>query len=153
MCLTTVILAPGASEGGLGVAGQVSLQQDPGDWLNNSSRPLFVRRLRTWEPFAENWTSNLIRNLLNVLRHTKATSMSSQGVLKWSKGCRKEPKKSPKSAQGKKKSVEGHPKEANKSHNYIHMNKMYTNSRSTAIQRPASIIYTMQHGKQNRFMS
>ena len=64
--------------------------------------------------------------------------MAFQGVPKWSNGCPKGPKKSPKSAQGKKKGVEGHPKEANKSQNYIHINEIYANSRSTAIQRPAS---------------
>ena len=66
--------------------------------------------------------------------------MAFQGVPAWSKGCPKGPKKSPKSAQGKKKGAEGHPKEANKSQNYIHTNNIYANSRSTAIQRPASNI-------------
>ena len=78
------------------------------------------------------------QKLLNVPRQTKATSMASQGVPEWSKGCPKALKRSPKSAQGEKKRVEGHPKEANKAQNYIHINKIYANSRSTAIQRPAS---------------
>ena len=34
----------------------------------------------------------------------------------------------------------GHPKETNKSQNYIHINKLHADSRSTAIQRP-TIIY------------
>ena len=53
VCLTTVILAPGASEVGLGAAGQVALRRDPGDPRdprdpgNTSGRPLFIRRHRT----------------------------------------------------------------------------------------------------------
>ena len=52
MCSTTVILDPGASDGGLGAAAQVALRADssdpgdPGDPRNNSGRPLAVRRLR-----------------------------------------------------------------------------------------------------------
>ena len=72
---------------------------------------------------------------------TKVTPMANQGSPKWSKGCPKGPKKSPKSAQGEKKCVEGHPKEANKSQNYIHTNKIFAKSPYTAIQRPTSIIY------------
>ena len=67
--------------------------------------------------------------------------MATQGIPKWSKGCPKGLKRDPKSAQGEKKGVGGHPKEANKSQNYIHINKIYEHSRSTVIQRPASIIY------------
>ena len=65
--------------------------------------------------------------------------MATQGAPKWSKGCPKGPKGTPKSAQGEEKEVERHPKENNKSQTYIHIHKIYANSRSTAIQRPARI--------------
>ena len=48
---------------------------------------------------------------------------------------------SPKSFQEKQNEFQRHPKETNKSQSYIHTNETYTNSRSTAIQRPASIIF------------
>ena len=56
------------------------------------------------------------------------TFMASQGVPEWSKGWSKAPKRNPKSAQGEKKGFEGHPKEANKTQNYIHINKIFANS-------------------------
>ena len=65
--------------------------------------------------------------------------MASQGVPKWSKGCPVGPKRKPKSAQGEKKAVEGHPKEGNKSKSYILINRIYVNFQYTAIQRPANI--------------
>ena len=59
------------------------------------------------EPFARNWTSNFARTLLNVPRQTKATSMASQGVPKWSKGCPKGPKRSSKSTKDRKRGSNG----------------------------------------------
>ena len=53
------------------------------------------------------------------------------------KGTQKEPTE----AQSGEKEVERHGKETNKSQDYIHINKAYANSRSTAIQPPASISY------------
>ena len=65
--------------------------------------------------------------------------MAFQGIPKWSKGCPEGPKKIPnKSTQGEKKGVKRHPREANKSQNYIHTSKIYANSGSTAIQRQTS---------------
>ena len=49
------------------------------------------------------------------------------------------PKGSPKSPEGEQNKFQRHPKETKKSENYIHINKIHTNSRSTAIQRPTSI--------------
>ena len=63
MCLTTVILAPGASEVGLGAAALASLWVDTPLKALNSARSLFMRRLRTWEPFARNWTSEFVKKL------------------------------------------------------------------------------------------
>ena len=48
------------------------------------------------------------------------------------------PKGSPKSPEGEQNEFQRHPKETNKSENYIHINKIHANSRSTAIQRPTS---------------
>ena len=39
----------------LGAAGQVAFRRDSWDWQDSSGRPLFVRRHRTWKPFARNW--------------------------------------------------------------------------------------------------
>ena len=147
MCLTTVVLARGASGVGFGAAGQVALQRDPrepGDWRENAGRPLFLCRHCTWEPFVRNWTSDFVKNLLYAPRQPKATPMATQGSSKWSKGCPKGPKGTPKAAQGKKKEVERHPKENSKSQTYIHIHKVYANSRCTAIQRPASNIIDMK---------
>ena len=47
----------------------------------------------------------------------------------------------PKSAQGQQNELQRHPKETTKLQNYIHINEIYANSRSTAIQRPASNNY------------
>ena len=53
VCLTTVMRAPGASQGGLGpleATGQVALRadpRDPADPADSSARPFFLRRLRT----------------------------------------------------------------------------------------------------------
>ena len=60
VCLTTVILAPGASEGGLRATVQVPLwrdSRDPRDPGMSSARPDLVRRLRTPEPNARNWVA------------------------------------------------------------------------------------------------
>ena len=138
MCLTTVILAPGASEMGLGAAALAPLCRECRDPRMNSARSLFLCRLRTWEPLARNWVSTFVNNLLYRPRQTKATSMATQGAPKWSKGCPRDPKGSPKSSQGQQNEPQRHPKESNKSQNYIHINEIYPNSRSTAIQRPAS---------------
>ena len=77
VCLTTVILAPGASEGGLGAAALAPLCPDPAKCRDpgmNPARSLFLRRLRTSEPKAWNWVAisdkytqifqNLIKNYL-----------------------------------------------------------------------------------------
>ena len=48
-------------------------------------------------------------------------------------------KRSPKSPQGEQNEFRRRSNEFNKSQNYIHINKIYANSRSTAIQRPTSI--------------
>ena len=64
--VTHVILAPGASEGGLWAAAQVTLCRDRLDPEMNSARLYFVRRLRRYSPFARNWTStfqDLVRRL------------------------------------------------------------------------------------------
>ena len=58
------------------------------------------------------------------------------------KAAQRLPKGSPKSPQGKQNELQRHPKETNKSQNYIHINKIHANSRSTAIQRPASSYLT-----------
>ena len=50
------------------------------------------------------------------------------------------PKGSPKSTQGEQNELQRRPKETNKSENYIHVNKIQANSRSTAIQRRTSNI-------------
>ena len=47
VCLTTVILAPGASEVGLGAAALAPLCVDTRLPVMSSARSLFVRRLRT----------------------------------------------------------------------------------------------------------
>ena len=49
------------------------------------------------------------------------------------------PKGSSKSAQGEQRELQRQSNETNKSQNYIHINKIHANSRSTAIQRPTSI--------------
>ena len=51
--------------------------------------------------------SNLVGSPLNVLGQNKATLMATQGVPKWSKGCPHGPKRSPASAQGGEKGIEG----------------------------------------------
>ena len=48
------------------------------------------------------------------------------------------PKGGPKSFQGKQNEFQTHPKQTNKSKNYIHMNKILANCRSTALQRQTS---------------
>ncbi len=48
-------------------------------------------------------------------------------------------KRSPKSPQGEQNEFRRRSNEFNKSQNYIHINKIHANSRSTAIQRPTSI--------------
>ena len=48
-------------------------------------------------------------------------------------GSQKEPKVCPRIDKG----LEGQPKEPTNSQNHIHINKIYRNSRCTAIQRPA----------------
>ena len=58
-----------------------------------------------------------------VPRQTKATTLACHSVPRWSKGCPMGPKRIAKSGQENKKEVEGHPKEANKSENYAHINK------------------------------
>ena len=65
--------------------------------------------------------------------------MAAKGAPKWSKGCPRDPKRAQSRSMGEK-DVEGHPKGNKKSHNYIHINKIYANYRSTAIKRPASNI-------------
>ena len=47
VCLTTVILAPGASEVGLGAAAPAALWAHWQHWRLNSARSLFVRRRAT----------------------------------------------------------------------------------------------------------
>ena len=103
VCLTTVILDPGASEGLLGPAGQVALRadlRDPRDWRKNSGRPLFICRLRASQPFARNWTSNFAEKILHALRQTKPTSMAT-----------KAPQSGPRAAQRDTKRTQGRPKE------------------------------------------
>ena len=136
---THVIPAPGASEVGLGASALAPLCQDLAD---NPPRPLFLRRLRTWEPISRNWTPNFVENRLYRPRQTKATSMAAQSAPRWSKGCPREPKGGPKTSQGEQNELQGHPKETNKPQTYIHINEIYADSRSTAIQRPASSYLT-----------
>ena len=54
-----------------------------------------------------------------------------------SKGTQKEPKVGPRSKKVGRRAPKGG-QQSNKSQNYIHINEIYANSRSTAIQRPAS---------------
>ena len=83
--------------------------------------------------------SCFIKNILFAPRQPKATTMATKGFQKWSKAC---PKKTRKSPQGKEREVETNPKENNKSLTYIHIHKMCANSRSNAIQRPATNSYS-----------
>ena len=65
MCLTTVILAPGASEVGLGAAALAPLCVDtrlPGLPALNSARSLFMHRHRKWSPFSRKRTSILTQS-------------------------------------------------------------------------------------------
>ena len=55
LVLTTVILAPGASEGGLRAAAQTPIPGNPG---MKSGRLDFVHRHGTWSPFALKVVSN-----------------------------------------------------------------------------------------------
>ena len=51
------------------------------------------------------------------------------------------PKESPKSPQGEQRELQRQSTETNKSQNYIHIDEIHANSRSTAIQRPTNNIY------------
>ena len=79
-----------------------------------------------------------VKNLLHRLGQAKASSIATEGDPKWSKGCPRESKKNSKSFPGKEIEVERHPMESDKIQNCMHVNKIQANSRSTAIQLPAS---------------
>ena len=105
---THVILAPGASEGGLGAAGQVALRADWRDArdarnpVNSSGRQPFVRKHRTWEPYARNWTSYLVTKP-NVCPWADQSDLhGNPRLLEWFKGCpngRRETQSLPKEKQ------------------------------------------------------
>ena len=162
MCLTTGILAPGASEVGLGAAAPAALCAHWRHWRHwrlNSARSLFVRKLATkrlleshllgigrpfWRPshpklyLGAQGTPNGPTASQGSQREAKATPRRAP----WEpKAPQRLPKGSPKSPQGEQNELQRHPKETNKSQNYIHINKIQANSRSTAIQRPTSSSY------------
>ena len=60
------------------------------------------------------------------------------------RGAPKGPKRNPKSPQCKQNEFQRHPTESNKSENYIHIIEIHPNSRSTAIQRPSSILLRLK---------
>ena len=72
-----------------------------------------------------------------VLSKTDYMPLGSPRLPPWQ--TQKEPKVGPRRGKGGAR----HPKESNKSQNYIHVNKIYANSRSTAIQQPASNVYCL----------
>ena len=147
MCLTTVILPPGASEVGLGAAAPAALWAHWALKALNSARSFFVRRRATWEPFARNWGPFWTQS------HPKLP-LGAQGVPNGpteSQRSQREAKVMPRRAPWEPKAPKRRPKvvprrakwfpktpKINKSENYIHINKIHANSRSTAIQRPTS---------------
>ena len=76
----------------------------------------------------------------------KESPLGAQGAPTGPTGIPREAKGGPKWSQGNQNESQRRPKESNKSQNYIHINKIYANSRSTAIQRPASNKYTGSPG-------
>ena len=125
MFYLNVILSPGASEAGLGAAALAPLCVNPGGSAESaaeSSLATFPAQAARW-PFARNWTSIFVKNLLSVRRLTEATSMATQAVPKWSKGNPKEPKRTSKS-------VHGQEKDATQSRPTNHT-AIYTKTRST----------------------
>jgi hypothetical protein len=81
---TTVIVAPGASELGLGAAALAPLCAHTPHGPLSSARSLFVRRRATWEAFARNWTSILDPK-------SSQAPLGSPRCPKWSSGVPREP--------------------------------------------------------------
>ena len=135
MCLTTVILALGASEGWMRVAGQVTPRadwRDPGD-----PRKFPGVYSLCADCIVENHSLGIGVPVLSKRYYMplgrKRRPPWQRRAPKWSKGC----------PQGEEREVKRHSKETNKSEKYTHIFEIYASSRFIAIQRPAIIYYTL----------
>ena len=113
MCLTTVILAPGACEGGFGAAALAPLCLDPGDtrdtrdtrdWRMNSGRLDLVRWLRQDGPKARNWRSNFDKIVEYGPKGPKGTPKGPKGSPKRAKWM---PKSTPRETMAPKRKPKG----------------------------------------------
>ena len=124
---------------------EVSFEAQPSQMLQTMTEmdvhfPPQVIPSSTWEPKVPQRDPPASQGSRMGAKVTPRTALGSprcpQGTHQHCKGA----KGRSKSPQGEQKDFQRHPKETNKSQNYIHLNKIYANSRSTAIQRPASIL-------------
>ena len=141
---------------GSGAAALAPLWVDPALKANphlRSARSFFMRRRATWGPFARQRTSifdpespqaplgspRCPKWPHGAPREPKGSQSDAKESPLGAQGAPKAPKRGRKVAPGNKMRSQSQAKETNKTQNYIHINKIHANSRSTAIQRPTSI--------------